>query len=220
MDAVKRTVLVVDDDPAYRNAAAAVLKPVLPADWRVEAPSKLDGALVAMQLKKAPTAEVGWMSDKRDEDLRQIEREVAGSVRVALIDNSLAGHNYQEFDQRDENDNSYRGWQLAASLKNSGRRVKIVAFSKNGHSSIESVAHPDATFAHKEAIHKPGEEGEKARRKLAEVVGQLVDAVEKEDAEVCQILELFQRAVADAVESQESVARRPPAAEEVVMASR
>lgn len=98
-------ILVIEDDPAFRDAAVAALDDHLPEGFTVIAPDNLCDAL---------------------------RKEVLRDVVIALIDKSIAEYGYQSPYEigRDEVDESVRGWQVARRLRAEFSNIYLICFSR------------------------------------------------------------------------------------------
>src|SRR3989338_38682 len=105
-------ILIIEDDPAFRDAAVAALDGHLPAEFEVIAPERLCDAL---------------------------REEVLKDVVIALIDKSIAEHGYQSPDEigRDEVDESFRGWQVAQRLRAEFPNIYLICFSRANFGEME-----------------------------------------------------------------------------------
>lgn len=112
-----RKVLIIDDEVAHRLNAVSSLEGHLPEGYKAIAPETLAEAL---------------------------REDVLKSVVVALIDKSIGGGGYQDDGGLDENDNTTRGWQVAAYLRKQFPNIYLICFSRANFG--EMTPHVDAMF--------------------------------------------------------------------------
>lgn len=102
-----RSILVVDDQQMFRNAAVEAITPILPIGWEVIAPRTLVEALKCL---------------------------TGCQIRVALIDKSIGDPSYQESDG--DGAGSYRGWQVANYIKINFPEIRMISYSRANFSEL------------------------------------------------------------------------------------
>lgn len=154
MTEVNNRILIIEDDPEFRNLGREVLaQSRILCGWEVLAPETLEEAL-------------------------RIAEDINERVRIVLVDRRLNGYGYQP----ERNDGSgdyedYRGWQVATRLREVRPDVRLVSFSRNGTSEMQNFV--DASFGLKTSLNGSTAENRNARRKLRRIVGGMAKEVEK-----------------------------------------
>lgn len=150
----KKTILVIDDEEQFREAAVNIIEPILPEDWEIEAPTTLEAA---MQL----------LHDR--------------IVRIALIDRNINGDGYQPLSPNGIDVETTSGVQVASWMQRAFPYARRVAYSKGGLGCAQFNGFAEARFPLKQYLTSDEDEGNRARLELREFILEQIDYISKHE---------------------------------------
>lgn len=140
---LKKTIIVIDDEEEFREAAKNIARPLLPEDWEIKAPDTLDEAM------------------------HMIHDRV---VKLVFIDRNLSSEGYQELDTTGREYKTATGIEVAIWLQRVFPHIRRIAYSKGGLGCGQFNGHVDAKFPLKQQLNRQDAEGEFAREEFRKLL--------------------------------------------------
>ncbi|MFA6024542.1 MAG: hypothetical protein WC777_05020 [Candidatus Gracilibacteria bacterium] len=110
---LSKGVLLIDDEPRFRDGVAELLSPVLPSPWFFLAPETLKEALEVV---------------------------IQPQIVLALVDHTLSSHGYQELQSGSMNPGNIRGFEVCKRILAVRTDLPIVAFSKGNNGTMRTLS--------------------------------------------------------------------------------
>jgi len=127
MNAGNKVILIIDDNPEYRETATAVIRPVIPAGWEVVAPSTLANAIAVVRSKIA-------------------------AVHIVFVDYRLNSNAYQPLRDDGMTHEDITGDRVALMIRDISNKALLVGFSAGKNSSLAHLT--DASYSGKDVFVK------------------------------------------------------------------
>jgi hypothetical protein len=146
-----KTILIIDDEEEFREAAVELTHPLLTEDWEIQAPDTLDKAM-------------------------QIIHERL--VRVALIDRNINSNGYQKLAEGSQEYENVSGIEVATWIEQQFPSIRRIAYSKGGLGCAQFNGHVNDKFPLKQFLRDSDAQGKHAQEAFRELIEREIRLIE------------------------------------------